>query len=310
MADTTSGKTDSDLPIDEDRGDPNTSSAPDSTNSASERPSADAKAVTISQAPVTGWRRTFSSLRYREYRFLWLGMLFLMTAMQMQMVVRSYLTYEITSSPFLLGVVNAGFAIPMLTLSLFGGAMADRMERKLIIQISQLTAVVLSLIIAVSIATDTITWMHLLGVSMAQGALFSFLMPARQALIPKLVGKENLTNALSLDAAAMSATTLIAPAIGGGLYNVIGPDGVYYLITGCGVLAIIATSMVRPPAGGTSRSSAPMMKDIKSGLMYVASNRMVLVLLVLGLLTTLLAMPFRLLLPLFVVDVYGKGPES
>ena len=310
MADTTSGKTDSDLPSDEDRGDPNTSSAPDSTNSASGRPSADAKPVTISQAPVTGWRRTFSSLRYREYRFLWLGMLFLMTAMQMQMVVRSYLTYEITSSPFLLGLVNAGFAIPMLTLSLFGGAMADRMERKLIIQISQLTAVVLSLIIAVSIATDTITWMHLLGVSMAQGALFSFLMPARQALIPQLVGKENLTNALSLDAAAMSATTLIAPAIGGGLYNIIGPDGVYYLITGCGVLAILATSMVRVPAGDTSRSSAPMMNDIKSGLIYVASNRMVLVLLILGLLTTLLAMPFRLLLPVFVVDVYGKGPES
>ncbi len=233
-----------------------------------------------------------------------------MTGMQMQMVVRSYLAYEITSSPFLLGVVNAGFAIPLLALSLFGGAMADRLERKRIIQIGQLVAVILSIFIGVSIATDAITWMHLLGVSMAQGALFSFLMPARQAMIPQLVGKENLTNAMSLDAAAMSATTLIAPAIGGGLYNVIGPEGVYYLISGCSVLAIMFTSMVQSPDRVKVSTRTAMVVDIKSGLSYVAHNRMVLVLLVLGLLTTLLANPFRFIMPVFVVDVYGLGPES
>ena len=233
-----------------------------------------------------------------------------MTGMQMQMVVRSYLAYEITSSPFLLGVVNAGFAIPLLALSLFGGAMADRLERKRIIQIGQLVTVILSIFIGVSIATDAITWMHLLGVSMAQGALFSFLMPARQAMIPQLVGKENLTNAMSLDAAAMSATTLIAPAIGGGLYNVIGPEGVYYLISGCSVLAIIFTGMVQSPGRVKASTRTAMIGDIKSGLSYVAQNRTVLVLLVLGLLTTLLANPFRFIMPVFVVDVYGLGPES
>ena len=145
---------------------------------------------------------------------------------------------------------------------------------------------------------------------MAQGALFSFLVPARQALIPQLVGKDNLTNAMSLDAAAMSATMLVAPAIGGGLYNVIGPDGVYYLITGCGVLAILFTSAVKTPSRDKSRARTAMLGDIKSGLMYVVRTRMVLVLIILGLLTTLLAQPFRFIMPVFVVDVYGKGPES
>ncbi|HIA16576.1 MAG TPA: MFS transporter [Dehalococcoidia bacterium] len=310
MADTTSGATDSDLPDEEGRGGIRASSSPESTNGASGRPAIESGPTTSPRASASGWRRTFSSLKYREFRFLWLGMLLLMTAMQMQMVVRSYLTYEITSSPFLLGLVNAGFAIPMLSLALFGGAIADRMERKLIIQIGQLVAVVLSLIIGISIATDTVTWMHLLGVSMAQGALFSFLVPARQALIPQLVGKDNLTNAMSLDAAAMSATMLVAPAIGGGLYNVIGPDGVYYLITGCGVLAILFTSAVKTPARDKSRARTAMLGDIKSGLMYVVRSRMVLVLIILGLLTTLLAQPFRFIMPVFVVDVYGKGPES
>ena len=280
------------------------------TNRSSSRPGDNTNRMNNTRAPDTAWKRTLSSLKFREFRFLWLGMLLLMTGMQMQMVVRSYLAYEITSSPFLLGVVNAGFAIPLLVLSLFGGAIADRLERKKIIQIGQLVAVILSTFIGVSIATNAITWMHLLGVSMAQGALFSFLMPARQAMIPQLVGKENLTNAMSLDAAAMSATTLIAPAIGGGLYNVIGPEGVYYLISGCGVLAIVFTSMVQSPDRVTASTRTAMMGDIKSGLSYVAHNRMVLVLLVLGLLTTLLANPFRFIMPVFVVDVYGLGPES
>ncbi len=254
--------------------------------------------------------KTFYSLRFREFRFLWLGMVFLMMGMQMQMIVRGYLTYELTSSPFILGLVNAGFAIPMLSLALFGGAVADRMERKRVIQIGQCTAVVLALFVGISIVTDTITWIHLLFVSMVQGAQFSFLMPARQALVPQLVGRDNLTNAMSLDAAAMSITTLIAPAVGGVLYTVIGPEGVYFLVAGMGVLAVVFTSMVSARGGSANRPSVPMASDIAQGLRYVVNSPIVLVLLVMGLATALLAMPFRFLMPVFVVDVYNRGPES
>ena len=254
--------------------------------------------------------KTFYSLRFREFRFLWLGMVFLMMGMQMQMIVRGYLTYEITSSPFILGLVNAGFAIPMLSLALFGGAVADRMERKRVIQIGQCMAVVLALFVGISIVTDTITWIHLLFVSMVQGAQFSFLMPARQALVPQLVGRDNLTNAMSLDAAAMSITTLLAPAVGGVLYNVIGPEGVYFLVAGLGVLAVVFTSMVSARGGSANRPSVPMASDIAQGLRYVVNSPIVLILLVMGLATALLAMPFRFLMPVFVVDVYNRGPES
>ena len=262
------------------------------------------------EAAPHGWRATFHTLRNREFRFLWLGMLFLMFGIQMQMIVRGYLAYEITSSPFILGLVNAGFAIPMLSLSLFGGALADRVERKRVIQAGQLVSVVLAVFIGVSIFTETISWIHLFGVSMAQGALFSFVMPARQALVPHLVGKDNLTNAMSLDAAAMSVTTLLAPAIGGGLYNVIGPDGVYFLIAGCGVAAMLLTSLVSASGGSASRPSVPMFSDILEGLKYVVRSPIVLILLMMGLATALLAMPFRFLMPVFVVDVYERGPES
>jgi MFS family permease len=198
----------------------------------------------------------------------------------------------------------------MLTLALFGGAVADRVERKKVIQIGQSMSAVLAVIIGISVFTDTVNWIHLFGISVAQGAIFSFLMPSRQALIPQLVGKDNLTNAMSLDAAAMSATTLIAPTIGGLLYNVINPEGVYFLIAVCCVLSVVFTSFVKTPPGGKARSGAPMLKDIKSGLVYVIHSRMILVLLVMGLATSLLAMPFRFLMPVFVVDVYKTGPEA
>ena len=262
-----------------------------------------------------GWRQTFSSLSNREFRILWFGMLFLMGAMQMQMIARGYLTYELTGSPALLGVVSAGFALPMLLLSLFGGAFADRLERKRIIQLGQVGAALIALFVGVSVSTETVTWYHLLAASMLQGAVFSFLMPARQAIIPQLVGQERLGNAMALNAMGMSATTLVAPAVAGVLYgNIygyvpIGPDGVYYIITAMCVMATLLTGRLPElTGGGTGRSG--VLSDIRAGLSYIRRSPLVMALLVIGLTSTVLAMPFRFLMPIFIVDIYGLGPES
>ena len=262
-----------------------------------------------------GWRQTFSSLSNREFRILWFGMLFLMGAMQMQMIARGYLTYELTGSPALLGVVSAGFALPMLLLSLFGGAFADRLERKRIIQLGQVGAALIALFVGVSVSTDTVTWYHLLAASMLQGAVFSFLMPARQAIIPQLVGQERLGNAMALNAMGMSATTLVAPAVAGVLYGdiygyvPIGPDGVYYIITAMCVMATLLTGRLpKLTGGGTGRSG--VLSDIRAGLSYIRRSPLVMALLVIGLTSTVLAMPFRFLMPIFIVDIYGLGPES
>ncbi len=262
-----------------------------------------------------GWRQTFSSLSNREFRILWFGMLFLMGAMQMQMIARGYLTYELTGSPALLGVVSAGFALPMLLLSLFGGAFADRLERKRIIQLGQVGAALIALFVGVSVSTETVTWYHLLAASMLQGAVFSFLMPARQAIIPQLVGQERLGNAMALNAMGMSATTLVAPAVAGVLYGdiygyvPIGPDGVYYIITAMCVMATLLTGRLpKLTGGGTGRSG--VLSDIRAGLSYIRRSPLVMALLVIGLTSTVLAMPFRFLMPIFIVDIYGLGPES
>ena len=256
------------------------------------------------------WRTTFGSLENRDFLYLWLGMLVMMGGMQMQMIARGYLAYDLTSSPFLLGVVNSGFAVPLLALSLFGGAFADRLERKYIIQFGQGMAALLSIIIGVAIHLDVVAWYHLWIASIVQGSLFAFLMPARQAIIPQLVGQDRLSNAMALNAAAMSAMTLFAPALAGWAYAYLGPYNVYYIISGLAIIAFLLSGMLPKTGTGAGRRPAPVMGDILAGLVYIRHSPIVLILLLMGLATSLLAMPFRFLMPLFVVDVYRMGPEA
>ena len=234
-------------------------------------------------------------------------MLFTMSGLQMQMLARSYLVYEITGSGKLLGLVSAAGALPMLGLALFGGAIADRLERKRLIQAGQVTSMVVALLVAVSITLDWLSWGHLLVAALVQGIMWAFLVPARQAIIPQLVGREKLGNAVALQGAGMSATTLVAPPIAGVLYAAIGPAGVYYIITLLGLAAVVITTFVRTPADGDKPPRTNMLADISAGLSYILRNRLLVALLATALATAMLAMPIRFLLPVFVANVYERA---
>ncbi len=261
------------------------------------------------------WRRTFSSLSYRNYLFLWLGILFWAGGMQIQMLARAYLVYDLTDSASLLGMVNAAAAVPMLALPLLGGVIADKFQRKRIIQLGQAASLLLAVVVGISISTGHITWYHLMIAAMAQGVFFSFAMPARQAFIAQLVPRRELTNALALNAGAMSAMTLVSPAVGGLLYAWAGPDTVYYLIAGLSAVAVVLTGFVSgtaedPRPTGRVNSRTTMASDIAAGVKYAFGHSLIRVLLIVTLFTTLLTMPFQFLMPVFVVDVYQLGPDA
>ncbi len=261
------------------------------------------------------WRRTFSSLSYRNYLFLWLGILFWAGGMQIQMLARAYLVYDLTDSASLLGVVNAAAAVPMLALPLLGGVIADKFQRKRIIQLGQAASLLLAVVVGISISTGHITWYHLMIAAMAQGVFFSFAMPARQAFIAQLVPRRELTNALALNAGAMSAMTLVSPAVGGLLYAWAGPDTVYYLIAGLSAVAVVLTGFVSgtaedPRRTGRGNARITMASDIAAGVKYAFGHSLIRVLLIVTLFTTLLTMPFQFLMPVFVVDVYQLGPDA
>jgi MFS family permease len=261
-------------------------------------------------APAAPPRHTFAALAAADYRRLWLGVLCMMGGMQMQGIVRGFLTYELTSSPVKLGMVNAGFAVPMLLLSLLGGVAADRMDCKRIIQISQAVGASTALFLAFAVASGRATWVHLLAVSVVDGVIFSFSVPARNALIPRLVGPDLVTNALALNTAALSTTTLLAPAAAGVLYAWIGPAGVYGIIAALGVLAVLVTGRIGARDAQPAAPGQTVAGEIAAGLSYIGRSPVLVELLLVGLFTALLEFPFRAMLPVLVVDVYARQADS
>ncbi len=253
---------------------------------------------------------TFSSLAVRDFRYLWLGSLLMSSGNQMQVVAQGFLVYEITGSAKLLGIVSAGSGLSMFGLALLGGAIADRVERKLLIMMAQAGSGAVALFIAIAIVTESISWVHLLVAAIAQGAMWSFWGPANNALIPQLVGIDRIGNAVALNATSISIMVLLGPAVGGVLYATTGPEGAYFAITGARIVALLLTSLVHRPPREERTTGVSMVSEIASGLKYVLASPLVLLLLAMGLSIVVLVQPFGYLLPTFVGDVYERSSES
>lgn len=253
------------------------------------------------------FNHTFESvIENRDFRMLWLGMVLAMGGFQMQMVVRGIFVYDLTGDRVITGLVALGFSPSLLIVSLYGGVLGDRMERRLLIQLSQAANGILAAVVAVLMITGNIAWGHLFAVSVAQGAMFAFQMPARQAAIPSLVRKDQLSNAFALNAMAMSIMTLVAPAIGGLLYETIGVEAVYLIVSGIMLIAVVFTSLVPklyPPVNANGES---VLNNIKAGFKYIGSNKLVLNLLIYSVIVALLSMPFRMLVQVYAKDIYGS----
>ena len=256
------------------------------------------------------FKRTFSSLANIEFRFLWIGSLLTMGAMQMQTFARGFFVYDLTDSALLLGVVSAGSGAPGLLLSLYGGVLVDRLEKKRIIQTCQVAFTILSLIIAILILTDNIHWTHLLVASFIHGSIMPFIMPARQAIVPQVVGREKIMNASALNSLAMSVMSMLAPALAGGFAAWIGMANLYFIITGLYIASWVVTgSLSRHPAVA-SRSGKSALGDIVQGFSYVRRDNVILLLLVMGFVQVMMMAPIRFVMPIFAKDIFDSGADG
>ncbi len=144
-----------------------------------------------------GWGQTFSALENPAFaRYFWATFGFFF-AMQMQMLLRGYLIYDLTGDPFSLGLISVTFAAPMLLLAPVAGVVADRIDRRKIIVTSQVIGLALTALTTALILTATIAFWHLLVISLFSSSTIVFNMPARQAMVPALVGPERLMNAIA-----------------------------------------------------------------------------------------------------------------
>lgn len=258
-------------------------------------------------ATIRDWRTTISSLENRNYRWYWLSTLASFTAMQMELVVRGLLVYELTDSAMALGWVSAGFGVPMLLFSLLGGAIVDRVDKRNLIIINQALTGIATLVIAVLISTGAIALWHLIIASIASGVILSFNLPGRQAIIPQLVEKQQIMNAVALGSGAMNSTRVFAPAIGGVLVGIMGIDGVYYLMVVCYVVSVVLMLMVTPLGRPALASNATVGSAIGEGLGYVRRSPILVLLLALAFVPMVFGMPYQVLMPIFALDVLDVG---
>ena len=257
------------------------------------------------------YRRTFVSLSFPAYRSFWFSLVLMMAGINMQMLARGQLAWELTGDNFYVAVVGAGFAPPVLLFSIFGGVLADSWDRKRMVQYGQLVVAAIAAGVGVSILTETVSVWILLVAALAQGTVWSFMMPARQALIPELVDKPQLTNAIALSASGMSLMTLTGPGIGGLSYAIIGPGLTYFVIAALNVVAFVlmrgVPSTTNASAGG--RRPSEVLSAAGDGLVYALRNRTILFLMLLLVATTMSSMSFRSLMPAYSDDVLGGGPR-
>ena len=268
--------------------------------------------------------RTFDALiEVRAFRWYMAAMVGNWASMQMQQMVRGLLVYHLTGSYAALGGMALANSAPRLVLALFGGVMADRMPKRLVLQVGQSFNALLTLSIGLLLAFDLLRFEHLVISAVLQGISNSFTQPSRQALIPEVVGLGRLTNAVALNASGMNTMRLTAPAVAGVMLVFVDFEWVYFLMTGLYLTAVLALTRLprRPIEGyeGSAQSASRRagrggdrtgLRDIGDALRYLRGQRTLAVLLAVHLCIVVFSMPFQRLLPGFVDEVLSSSDEQ
>jgi len=219
------------------------------------------------------------------------------------------LAWELTDSTLALGYTSLLAAIPMVVISPFGGAIADRIDRRTLILVGQAGIAASELAIFALLATGRLAFAHLLVGSFVLGCLIPLIMPARMALVVALVGKRGLTRAMALSSGGMQTMRIVAPALAGFLVAPIGLEGAYAVGVAAYATAFLCVLRVEAPPM-PARPVATMWADVSYGLRYVREHRTVAVMLLFGILPMFLAWPFQSLLVVFADEVWHVGERG
>jgi MFS family permease len=256
------------------------------------------------------FRQTFRAvIENDQYRTLWFGNIFSFLGMQMQVIARGYLAYELTGKNSALGGVMLAFGIPQLLLSLWGGVIADRLPKRHVLMVCQIIVAANSAWLATMIAMGAVEYWMLIAAGVVQGAGFSFIGPARQAFISDLVTREQLPNAVVLQQLSMNSTRVIGPSLAGAFIAVqfIGTAGVYYMTT---VGFIAATLMMTRLPKGEPKPRANRQSpaaDLMDGLRYVVARPNVGLLILASFAIVMVGFSYQSFLPSVAKSVYGVG---
>ena len=252
----------------------------------------------------------FAALHHRNFTLLWSGLLVSNVGTWMQNVAESWLVLQLTSSPLWLGLLGLSFAVPMIVFPLVGGAVSDRVNRIRLLYVTQTGQML------VAFALALLTWLNFVNVwyilisSFLSSTFLAFDNPTRQALIPDLVPRRDLLNALSLNSATYNGAALLGPALAGALLGPLGAGMLFFLNRisyGAVIIALLAMHDVRTHAGG---QRVDLGEAMLAGLRYAWRSRLIRALLVLSALAAIFGRSYQNLLPIFARDIWSGGEEG
>ena len=228
----------------------------------------------------------------------------------MDQVTRGWLVLQLTNSPFMLGLTFALRSIPILIFSLVAGVMADRVPRKLQLVAAQSIQALINPVLAALILTGTVEIWHMLVTAFLSGIASSFEQPTQQAILPGLVPRAYLANAVGLSSSAMSLTRSLGPAVAGLTIAFLGIGFAYVIQSVLYVFALVMTVAMRIVELPADRELPSLMGSFMEGIRYIRGNGVIAIVLVVALVPVLMVSPYVSLLSVFARDILDIGAEG
>ena len=251
----------------------------------------------------------FRSLRYRDFALFWTGNFLSNIGTWMQNLALGWQILVMTNSPFLLGLNGFLGTVPSLVFSLPGGAIADRLNRRKLMLVTQTSMAVLALALGLLTSFHVIRIGEILAISFLTGLASALNNPAYQALVPDLVEREDLVNAVGLNSAQFNMSRAIGPTLAGLALGKVGTAGCFYLNSVSFLALIIALLVINVPVRRDAEAST-VWGAMLDGLRFVNQHRLTIILLSIPSFLSLLGLPFVVLMPVFARDLLKVGASG
>jgi MFS family permease len=251
------------------------------------------------------FRNTFTALRYRNYRLWFAGQVVSLMGTWMQMTAQGFLVFELTRSAAYLGYVSFAAGIPPWLFMLYAGVVADRVSRQRLLMVTQSSMMGLALILASLTFLGLVEAWHIVILAFLLGIANAFEAPARQAFVLELVDREDLTNAIALNATMFNAASAVGPAVAGILYAAFGPAWCF-TINGVSFIAVlVALALMRLQARAASPRGRSALADLGEGLRFALTSPDVRAIIGLVTMVSVFGVSMVTLIPAWAVRVLG-----
>jgi predicted MFS family arabinose efflux permease len=261
------------------------------------------------EARIPLFRRVFRAFQYRDFRLMWIGACTSTIGTFVQQFAQSWLIYDLTKDPFYLGLDLFLGQLPIMLFSLVGGVFADRKDRRKMLLMSQYIQMICAFLLAALFFTHMVRIWHILALSFVVGIGQSFGGPAYSALLPALVGPEDLSNAIAMNSIQFNLARILGPTIGGLAYTAFGATWCFAL-NGLSFVAVIVSLFMIQVKFVPQKSREPILSSMREGIRFIRSRAGMEPLVVLAFCTTLFGFSLTGFLPVFVQNIFKKGPET